>query len=113
MSTNHTSLTDNELFILSIVIDNLLGLVVDQLAVDLNLQFSLEQMEMDYQENVRLVEQREPLLMETKLYAIQQIIHMASQWWLQTRYSLEMAIGVEHDRCCELEMRLRRMTYNQ
>lgn len=105
---NRTSLTDYELLILNTVIDGLLSYVMDRLVLDLDLQVSLETLEEEYIVNVRQLEGREPTLMETKLYAVQRIIEASVTWLLDSKYELEMEVGAEHDRRCEIEMLLQR-----
>ena len=105
---NQSSLTDYELLILNTVIDGLLSYVMDRLVLDLDLQVSLETLEEEYIVNVRQLEGREPTLMETKLYAVQRIIEASVTWLLDSKYELEMEVGAEHDRRCEVEMLLQR-----
>lgn len=105
---NRSSLTDYELLILNTVIDGLLSYVMDRLVLDLDLQVSLETLEEEYIVNVRQLEGREPTLMETKLYAVQRIIEASVTWLLDSKYELEMEVGAEHDRRCEVEMLLQR-----
>lgn len=81
---------------------------MDRLVLDLDLQVSLETLEEEYIVNVRQLEGREPTLMETKLYAVQRIIEASVTWLLDSKYELEMEVGAEHDRRCEVEMLLQR-----
>ena len=77
VTNNQSCITDYELSILSTVINYLFDFVEKRLHIDYDLNISVDLCEKEYNMIVREQEQREPLLMESKLYAILQIINAA------------------------------------
>ena len=105
---NRTCLTNYELSVLATVIDNLFNWVMDHFVIDFEMDVAIEPLEEEYTRSVQQMENREPTIMEIKLYAIQRIIELAANYFLESKYQLEMDVESERDRRQELEMELKR-----
>ena len=109
---NQTCLSDNELTRLSIVVNTLFEFVIDRIVIDFDLQISLDQIELEYQTNVRQLENREPLVMEIRLYEVQRIIDVAIEWWNQKYNYLQMMLSDERSRYLTLQREMQKYSYS-
>ena len=109
---NQTCLSDNELVTLSIVVNSLFDFVIDRILIDFDLQISLEQIELEYQTNVRQLENREPMLMETKLHEVQRILDVAIEWWNQKFNYLQMMLSEERSKYFALQREMQKYAYS-
>ena len=103
VTNNQSCITDYELSILSTVINYLFDFVEKRLHIDYDLNISVDLCEKEYNMIVREQEHREPLLMESKLYAILQIINAAINDFELKLYQKQIECEANQDKIYFLE----------
>ena len=103
---NQSCITDYELSILATVVDYLFAFVEKNLHIDLDLNINVDFCEKEYNMQVREQENREPLLMETKLYVIQRIIDAAITAFESRLYQKQLECEAEQEKNYFLEKKI-------
>ena len=106
VTNTQSCITDYELSILSTVINYLFDFVEKRLHIDYDLNISVDLCEKEYNMIVREQEHREPLLMESKLYAILQIINAAINDFELKLYQKQIECEANQDKIYFLEKQI-------